>query len=367
MLVPGAYGAIGGIGQYCRDIAAAFAEMPEITRVTVIPREVQLSTEPFPDKVEFITEGARGKLSFMAAALRHAVPRPELLICGHVYMLPFALLLKGLTGAPLVLLVYGIDVWERQKRLSDQLLGTCDAIWSISATTCDRMNSWARLPIERFTILPNAIRLEHYGMGPASEPLQRRLGLIDRRIILTVARLPGFDRYKGVDEILECLPRLRQAVPNLTYLVVGDGPDRARLEAKVQHLGLSECVVFTGYVSEAEKAEYYRLADAFVMPGRGEGFGFVFLEALACGIPVVGSQLDGSKDALRGGMLGELADPRELTSVEAAVLKVLNKPKCIPEGLSYFAWQGFRDRLFAAARACLTVKSKSSADRTATH
>ena len=73
--------------------------------------------------------------------------------------------------------------------------------------------------------------------------------------------------------------------------------------------GLSDRVVFAGFIPEAEKADHYRLADAYVMPGRGEGFGFVFLEAMACGIPVVGSRLDGSREALRQGDLGILVDP----------------------------------------------------------
>ena len=68
-------------------------------------------------------------------------------------------------------------------------------------------------------------------------------------------------------------------------------------------------VTFTSVVPEAEKADHYRLADAFVMPGRGEGFGIVYLEAMACGIPVLGSRLDAGREALRQGELGILVDP----------------------------------------------------------
>ena len=100
-----------------------------------------------------------------------------------------------------------------------------------------------------------------------------------------------------------------QEIPNIAYLIVGDGDDRQRLEAKARSRGIDDRVVFAGFIPEAEKADHYRLADAFVMPGRGEGFGFVFLEALACGIPVVGSRLDGSREALAPGGVGDPGGP----------------------------------------------------------
>src|SRR5439155_2564410 len=98
-------------------------------------------------------------------------------------------------------------------------------------------------------------------------------------------------------------------IPNVVYVVCGEGPDRSRLERKAVGLGVRDRVVFTGFIPEALKADYYRLADAYVMPSRGEGFGIVFLEAMACGIPVMGSRLDGSREALLDGELGVLVNP----------------------------------------------------------
>jgi glycosyltransferase involved in cell wall biosynthesis len=107
-------------------------------------------------------------------------------------------------------------------------------------------------------------------------------------------------------------------------------------------------VVFTGRVSESEKQDLYRLADVFAMPGRGEGFGFVFLEALACGVPVVASKLDGSREAVRDGMLGELCDPRDPSSLFDAIQAALAKPRgIVPEGLSYFDFPSFERRVHA--------------------
>ena len=129
------------------------------------------------------------------------------------------------------------------------------------------------------------------------------------------------------------------------HLVVGDGDDRPRLEAKVRSLGMGDRVVFTGYIPEGEKADHYRLADAYVMPGRGEGFGFVFLEAMACGIPVVGSTLDGSREALRQGALGILVDPHRPGDIQAGILAALKRPRgVVPEGLEYFSFENFEQR-----------------------
>jgi phosphatidyl-myo-inositol dimannoside synthase len=127
---------------------------------------------------------------------------------------------------------------------------------------------------------------------------------------------------------------------------VGDGCDRRQLEEKATSLGLSKHVVFTGYVPESEKVDYYRLPDAFVMPSRGEGFGIVFLEAMACGVPVVASKADASRDAVCNGALGILVDPSDQEDIKAGVLEALNRPKSVvPEGLDYFSYGSFARRL----------------------
>src|SRR5205823_1412755 len=134
------------------------------------------------------------------------------------------------------------------------------------------------------------------------------------------------------------------------YLVVGDGSDRVRLEQKARQLGLGGRVVFAGRISEEEKPEHYRLADAHVMPSAGGGFGIVFLEALACGIPVVGSKIDGSRDALLDGRLGILVNPADPAELRAAILQTLAQKgggaKDRRSGVEYFSTDRFRQRVF---------------------
>ena len=168
---------------------------------------------------------------------------------------------------------------------------------------------------------------------------------------MTLARLDSRERYhasgiKGIDEILDILPELIAKVPDLVYLVAGDGTDRPRLEAKVKSLDLERHTVFTGHVAEAEKADHYRLADVFVLAGRGEGFGIVLLEAMACGVAAVASKLDGSREAVLNGALGVVVDPTDRTDLQAGILAALQRPAgAPPEGLAHFSYPNFETRL----------------------
>jgi glycosyltransferase involved in cell wall biosynthesis len=135
-------------------------------------------------------------------------------------------------------------------------------------------------------------------------------------------------------------------IPNVAYIIVGDGSDRPRLEKKARALGVHDRVVFAGLISEAEKADHYRLADTYVMPGWGEGFGIVYLEAMACGIPVVASKVDGSREAVRHGALGIMVDPNDREDIRAGIIEALRRPTgVIPQGLDYFSCINFKRRL----------------------
>ncbi len=360
LLTSDAYGANGGIALYNRDVIEALVAMPEVDEVVVIARGMPAAATGVPPKVRLVLESIGGKARFVKAALRASTGGFGLVICGHIHLLPVAALVNQVIRAPLALMVYGIDVWQPPYRLARQWLKAVHAVWSISAITTERMNQWAGLPAARYTQLPNAIHLDRYGMAPRCADLQARHGLEGARVIMTLARLPSMERYKGVDEVMEAMPALLHEIPNLKYLVAGDGDDRPRLMQKAQALGVSDRVIFTGMISEAEKADYFRLADAFVMPGRGEGFGFVFLEALACGVPAVGSQLDGSREALRGGVLGELADPTDPASIRACIVRSLAKAPGIPPGLSFFDWPHFQNRLAAAVHFVIASEARQS-------
>lgn len=354
ILVGDAYGGHGGIAYYNRCLSRALGAMPEVREVTLLPRLQRFSYDGLPPKVRQLDWGLGGKLRYLKAVARLLRDPADLVICGHVNMLALATLYARFKRAALVLQVHGIEVWplhtgtvtERRRQARSfarnaKLLKRANAVWSVSKVTRDCMNSWAKLPLSKYQIMPNMVDLESFGQRAKRADLTDRWGLNDATVIMTLARLASSEKYKGIDEIIEVMPALLKSIPNLQYLVVGDGDDAPRLKEKVRRAELSDRVKFTGMISDAEKADYLRLADAFVMPGRGEGFGVVYLEAMACGVPVLGSVLDGSREALGDGAFGVVVDPSDAQSLRDGVIKSLKQPRGVPRGLEYYARDAF--------------------------
>ena len=358
VLTTDAFGSHGGIAKYNRDFLTALCTYPGCTEVVAIPRYLAETPGSLPERLTYVTDSAGSKLKYVVNASRLVFHdrRFDLVVCGHINLLPLANMLARWIGTPMTLIIYGIDVWEpHRSRLVNWSLKHVQRIISISDITKTKFLKWARLPAENVSILPNAIDVDRYRVGAKDPLLVERYGLHEKKVLMTLGRLMSNERYKGVDEVLEILPELLVANSTILYMVVGDGTDRRRLEEKAAALGVRSNVVFTGFVPETEKANYYRLADVFVMPGRGEGFGFVFLEAMACGIPVVASKLDGSREAVRNGDLGILVDPNNHEEIKAGVLDALNKPKgIIPDGLEYFSYKNFEKRLHSIIEQIVT-------------
>ncbi|MDQ1698292.1 MAG: phosphatidyl-myo-inositol dimannoside synthase [Frankiaceae bacterium] len=153
------------------------------------------------------------------------------------------------------------------------------------------------------------------------------LGLDGRPVVVCVSRLMP---RKGQDVLLRALPMIRESVPDAALLLVGGGPSRGDLERYVDRAGLRELVVLTGSVPAAELPSYYGAGDVFAMPCRSrlggldvEGLGMVYLEAAACGLPVVAGRSGGAPDAVRDGETGVVVDGRSVGEVAAAVTSLL--------------------------------------------
>jgi phosphatidylinositol alpha-1,6-mannosyltransferase len=152
-----------------------------------------------------------------------------------------------------------------------------------------------------------------------------RFGLRDNKVILTVGRL---SERKGQAMVIKALPQISRKVPNVVYLVVGEGEQSFRLKQLAKELGVADRVIFAGYVPDAELPAYYSAADVFIMPSRetkgdAEGFGIVYLEANACGKPVIGGRSGGIPDAICEGLTGLLVDPSNEEEIADAIIRVL--------------------------------------------
>jgi glycosyltransferase involved in cell wall biosynthesis len=349
-LLTDAYGGRGGIAKFNRDLCRALSADPLGAEVAVLPRVPPVEpVENVPPRVDYHPDTAGAKLTYTWNVARATlnVPRAtfNVIICGHINLLPVAVLASWLQGAPLLLILHGIDAWDPHPSfLVRKLLPQVDTFVTVSQCTKERFLEWAPLRPEQSRVIPDCIDLDAYSPGSKRDELLDRYGLRDRTLLLTFGRLSSEEQYKGHDEILEILPDLVEEIPDLSYLVCGDGDDRPRLERKAERLGVSDRVVFAGYVPEEEKEDHYRLADAFVMPGRGEGFGIVYLEAMACGIPVVASSADASREAVQGGELGVVVDPDDPADIRQGIRAALDVDRGVPDGLEYFSYDRFADR-----------------------
>jgi phosphatidylinositol alpha-1,6-mannosyltransferase len=153
--------------------------------------------------------------------------------------------------------------------------------------------------------------------------------LQDKRIVLSLCRLV---LRKGVDQAITAFSKLRASVPDAVLVVAGTGPEQVRLKELAGSLGVADSVVFTGYVPDEEIAVWYHAASLYVMLSRKdgayvEGFGLTFLEANACGKPVVGGDHGGVPEAVVDGVTGFVVDPMDANAAAAAMKKILSDPE----------------------------------------
>jgi phosphatidylinositol alpha-1,6-mannosyltransferase len=179
---------------------------------------------------------------------------------------------------------------------------------------------------EKLIKIAPGIDTEHFKPRDTEE-LRRTLGLVDRQTIISVGRLV---HRKGQDRLLEALPRIVERFPNAALVFVGEGPHRDHLDTLVKRFGLERNVLFIGRIHYAELPEYIAIGDVFAMPSRSrlfglevEGLGIVYLEASACGIPVIGGASGGAPDAVRHGETGYVVDGNDVSEISERIIQLL--------------------------------------------
>ncbi len=179
--------------------------------------------------------------------------------------------------------------------------------------------------------LAPGIDTDHFSPAKKSPRIRRELGLEDKKVIVSVGRLV---HRKGQDFLIEALPIIAQSVPNVHLLLVGEGPYRSELEKRANSLGVRERITFIGRVQYAELPEYICAGDIFAMPSRSrlaglevEGLGIVYLEASACGLPVIGGVSGGAPDAVIEGETGFSVDGKSAAAIAQAAIQLLENPE----------------------------------------
>ncbi len=362
----------GGIQSYVKDILKAYLSVtagtnsPPAAEVLLL-RDSEDCNNPYESKnLKFYylkTETPwLGRLKFATILLTRLLQkRPQRVFCGHINLAPLIQTVCEPLGIPYTILTYGKEVWEPLGPKYQTAMSKAESIWTISRYTRDRTCCNNQLNPDKFQIVPCVVDGNIFTIAPKFEDLLAQYNLIqdlrtptketgflyentsfqptdsvknpvseppcvspmiDAKILMTVARLRSTDIYKGVDVTIQALPQIAKTFPNVKYLVIGRGDDRPRLAKLAADLGVAERVIFAGFVPTENLAQNYQLADAYVMPSQ-EGFGIVYLEALACGVPVLAGDADGSADPLQDGKLGWRVPHRDSAAVAVACVEML--------------------------------------------
>lgn len=307
-LVTDAFGGYGGIAQYNRDFLAAAASSGLFSHILSMPRIAPLPIGELPSGVAQ-SRPAMNRLVYALRALMVALRvRPAIIFNAHIYHSPLAYALARITGATLVSQVHGTEVWDGIPRHCRRALERSDLILAVSRDTRSRVLSAVTIAPEKIAVLGNTVG-DEFTPGDR-QTARRRFGLGDERAILTVARLGDRNGYKGHDRIIKILPEIRRRGNDVIYLIAGLGPDIDRLRRLAANLEVEAQVRFLGMVPLEDLPDLYRAADLFALPSTGEGFGIVFLEAMACGTPAIGLAVGGAPDALGEGDLGLCPAPQ---------------------------------------------------------
>lgn len=254
------------------------------------------------------------------------------IIVDRINVAPYAKGLAEFLGVPYDILTHGREVWGNVPEDQMDALSGARTVLTVSSFTRERLVEKG-VPSKRIRLLANHIDTGIFYPDPAgAERVIQRYSLQGRRVILTICRLSK-ERYKGYDRVVKSLPYILQQVSNVVYLIVGTGPDQSRVKRFVDGMGLGDRVIFAGRVSDdISLRTYYSACDVFVMPSRtvisgdicwGEGFGIVYIEANACGKPVVAGYEGGVPDAVIDGVTGLLVDPMDVSSIAVAIVRIL--------------------------------------------
>ncbi|MDP3052562.1 MAG: glycosyltransferase family 4 protein [bacterium] len=268
-----------------------------------------------------------GKPIFVLKSIFAAVfKKPDVIFCTHINFAPLCILLNNLFSLKYIVFTYGIEVWDLKNRVAIRGLNGADVVVTISDFTAGFLKATLPNIENKLYFLSPTFDEDKFFIARRPQDLIRKYGLSNNsKIILTVARLDSTEQRKGYDKIIEILPEIKEEDCNIKYFLVGGGDDIERIEKLIKKVGVEKDVVLTGYVPDDELADYYNLADVFAMLSKKEGFGIVFLEAMACGTPVIAGNKDGSRDALLNGKLGILVDPDNKEKIKSAILEVVKK------------------------------------------
>jgi glycosyltransferase involved in cell wall biosynthesis len=319
-LTPDLFGVHGGIARHARLCVKALTESPDVSHVDVvalIDAPGQRADPRYVGPRDFTYHafgGSRKRFSMHVAGalLRQAY---DVVITEHVNLAPLMFVtLPGRAQPRRITVMHGIDVWSRLPWLRRRSLQASDVALSVSRFTAD-------IATRENDLHPHKVCVVHNCLDPFFDETEAPAAAHPTDRLLTVSRLLRSESSKGHTSVLNALPQVLNEVPDLTYDIVGDGDLRQDLEALSTRLHLTDHVRFLGNISDAQVRTCYKECTAYVMPSKWEGFGLVFLEAMAYARPVIAGNRDAASEVL--GDTAILVDPDDAGAVGDAIRGLL--------------------------------------------
>lgn len=302
-------------GMECRLLS--LNDSPELHRLSVGGRE-------------FVFTGCqRGKARFTTSALRATRRKPRIILAAHVNLGPVTLVMRPVARrAKSIICTHGIEVWEKLSSFRLRALRKASLVLAPSEDTASHLSASQNIPRERIRVLPWALDPQFEALlAGASTSLPDTFPR--GRVILSVGRWTSGERYKGMDSLITALPRILLRWPDAQLVLVGSGDDRAWLESLTEKSGVRRHVHFLGGLSASELAACYAACELFALPSRGEGFGLVYLEAMACGKPVIAGAHGGAPEVVEDGVTGYLVQHGDAVQLATSIETLLANPDLV--------------------------------------
>ncbi|MBB6110904.1 Glycosyltransferase involved in cell wall bisynthesis [Mucilaginibacter lappiensis] len=272
------------------------------------------------------------KLSFALKVLCKKFSFQDVVILSHINLAVIGFIIKIINPKCQVWLVaHGIEVWRPFSFIQKRFLKNCDRIICVSNYTKQQMLNWHHVDKDICIVLNNTI--DPLMQLPAT--FSRPTNLLDRYqlnnsypVVFTLTRMASTEKYKGHELVIEAIGKLKNKFPHIKYILSGkyDELEDVRINKLIANHDVSDQIILTGFIDEAELTDHFLLADLFVLPSKKEGFGIVFIEALACGLPVICGNADGSIDAIRNGELGKSVNTDNAAELYNCINESLAQP-----------------------------------------
>lgn len=252
-------------------------------------------------------------------AMTQASRQCDWIMYSHLSVAKVQAFVPPLLRRPYAVFIHGIEAWRHLTPAQESVLRGAALRVANSVFTAGRVAA-LHPGIGSVASCPLALPPETCAVSDASFELPFDLG---PRAVIVVARMSATERYKGHDELLDAWPRVLTHAPDARLVFVGGGDDRARLHNRARSLGVAGSVLFTGFVSERDLIAFYRKAAVFAMPSRGEGFGLVYLEAMAHSLPCIGALDDAAGEIIEDGRTGFLIQQSDCEGLSDRLVRLL--------------------------------------------